>query len=66
MGDTFGSGTWHRPGETSRKCKDAQRGRTQREIQERASYDHEPQTGCGALFLLFVLAAAALLGVVLG
>ncbi|MGA5506865.1 hypothetical protein [Streptomyces umbrinus] len=64
MGDTFGSGTWHRPGEISRK--DPQRGRSKRELQDRASYDHEPQTGCGALFFLFVLAAAALLGVVLG
>ncbi|MFB6955483.1 hypothetical protein ACFCYB_00245 [Streptomyces sp. NPDC056309] len=64
MGDTFG-GTWHRPGETSRKCQDRQRGRSMRELQDTASFDHEPQTGCGALFLLFILAAAAALGLVL-
>lgn len=64
MGDTFG-GTWHRPGETSRKCKDRQRGRSLEEVRDRASFDHEPQTGCGALFLLAVLAIAAALGLAL-
>lgn len=56
MGDTFGNSTWHRPGEISRK--DPQRGRNQRELQERASYDNEPQLGCGAILLLCILAAA--------
>ena len=65
MGDTFGNGTWHRPGDTSRQCKDRQRGHSQRQLQDRASFDHEPQTGCGALFLLCILAAAAILGAVL-
>lgn len=65
MGDTFGNGTWHRPGDTSRKCKDRQRGRTQRELQDRASYDHEPQLGCGAMFLLCILAVAATIGMAL-
>lgn len=64
MGDTFG-GTWHRPGETSRQCKDRQRGHSKREVQDRASYDHEPQSGCGAMFLLIVLAIAAALGLAL-
>ena len=58
MGDTFG-GTWHRP-------KDTDRGHSLGDIRHRAALDNEPQTGCGALFLLLVLAAAALLGVVLG
>jgi hypothetical protein len=58
MGDTFG-GPWTRPDHSGR-------GRSQRDLQDRASYDNEPATGCGALFLLLVLAAAALLGVVLG
>lgn len=58
MGDTFG-GTWNRP-------NDDGRGRSKRELQDRASFDNQPQTGCGALFLLLVLAAAAVLGVVLG
>lgn len=65
MGDTFGSGTWHRPGETSRKCTDRQRGHSMRELQDRATFDHEPQTGCGALFLLLVIAAATVLGLAL-
>lgn len=61
MPDTFG-GTWNRPDHNGR-------GHSQRELQNRASFDNQPQTGCGALFLflLTVLAAAAgLLGVVLG
>jgi hypothetical protein len=64
MGDTFG-GTWHRPGETSRKCKDRQRGRSMRELQDRATFDHEPQTGCSAIFLLAVLAIATAIGLTL-
>lgn len=63
MGDTFGNSTWHRPGEISRK--DPQRGRNQRELQERASYDNEPQLGCGAIVLLGILAIAAALGIAL-
>jgi hypothetical protein len=63
MGDTFGNGTWHRPGEISRK--DRQQGRSMRELQDRASYDHEPQMGCGAIFLLCLLAVAAVLGLAL-
>lgn len=62
MGDTFG-GTWHRPGE--RKGRDPQRGRSMSEIQDRASYDNEPQTGCGAIFLLAILAVAAAIGLAL-
>ncbi|MGD1219969.1 hypothetical protein AB9Q10_16250 [Streptomyces krungchingensis] len=60
MGDTFG-GTWNRPDSSGR-------GRSQRELQDRASYDNEAQTGCGALFLLLlsILAAlAALIGTAL-
>jgi hypothetical protein len=64
MGDTF-NGTWHRPGDTSRKCTDRQRGHSMHELRDRASFDHEPQTGCGAVLLLSILAVAALLGAVL-
>lgn len=58
MGDTF-SGEWHRPGQTSRKCKDRQRGHSQRELQDRASYDNEPQVGCGAMLLVATVLTAA-------
>lgn len=57
MGDTFG-GEWHRP-------RSDGRARSKREAQDIASFDNAPQTGCGALFLLFILAAAAALGLVL-
>lgn len=63
MGDTFG-GTWNRPRDDRRK--DRQRGKSQRQLQDRAAFDNEAQTGCGTLFFLLVLAAAALVGVVLG
>jgi len=62
MPDTFG-GEWHRPRDT--KHRDRQRGHSQRQLQDRASFDNEPATGCGALFLLLLTvlaAAAALLG----
>lgn len=65
MGDTFSNSTWHRPGQTSRTCKDRQRGHSLHELQDHATYDHEPQTGCGALFLLCILAAATVLGLAL-
>ncbi|MFD3929725.1 hypothetical protein [Streptomyces sp. NPDC058614] len=58
MGDTFG-GIWNRPSHSNQ-------GHSQRQLQDRASYDNESQTGCGSLFLLFILAAIAVLGVVLG
>jgi hypothetical protein len=64
MGDTFG-GNWNRPGETSRQCKDRQRGHSQRQLQDRASFDNEPQLGCGAMFLLCILALAAAIGLAL-
>lgn len=57
MGDTFG-GMWNRPDQSGN-------GRSMRELQDRASFDNQPQTGCGAMFLLCILAAAALLGVAL-
>lgn len=57
MPDTFG-GEWHRP------RRDGV-GRSQRELQDRASYDNEPQSGCGGIFLLCVLAVTALVGMVL-
>lgn len=57
MGDTF-KGTWNRP-------KDPDRGRSKRELEDVASFDNAPQLGCGALFLLCVLALAAALGVAL-
>lgn len=59
MGDTFG-GIWNRPGE--RRGKDRQRGRTMRQLQDRAHNDNEPQLGCGAILLLCILALAAAIG----
>lgn len=58
MPDTFG-GEWHRPPSDGR-------GRSQRDLQDQASFDNEPQVGCGAMFLLCMLAVAAVLGAVLG
>ena len=49
MPNTFG-GTWNRP-------KDSQRGRSMRQVQNRASYDNEPEKDC--LSSLSVLATAA-------
>lgn len=57
MGDTFG-GEHHRP-------RSDGRGHSQRELQDRASFDNAPQLGCGAMFLLCVLAVAAALGIAL-
>jgi hypothetical protein len=57
MGDTFG-------GEHRRPRRDG-RGHSQRELQDRASFDNEPQVGCGALFLLCILAIAAAIGLAL-
>jgi len=54
MPDTF-SGEHHRP-------KRDGRGHSMRELQDRASFDNEPQVGCGALFLLCILAIAAAIG----
>jgi hypothetical protein len=49
------SGTWTRP-------RNDGRGRTQRELQNRASFDqHEPE-GCGGIFLILALLALAVLG----
>ena len=63
MGDTFG-GEWRRPRDDKRH--DRQSGHSQRQLQQdRASFDNEPQVGCGALFLLCILGVAALLGAVL-
>jgi hypothetical protein len=56
MGDTFG-GEHHRP-------SNPQRGRTMRQLQDQASYDNEPQLGCGAIFFVLVCAIAAVLGAV--
>lgn len=57
MPDTFG-GEWHRPRHDGR-------GHSQRELQDRASFDNEAQTSCGALLLFLLLAAAAALGLAL-
>ncbi|MFM9616826.1 hypothetical protein ACKI14_02550 [Streptomyces turgidiscabies] len=62
MGDTFG-GQWNRPGENNRKVKDRQQGKSQRQLQDRAGFDHEPQLGCGAMFLLCIAILAAVLGI---
>lgn len=54
MGDTFG-GTWNRPKNPDR----AGAGR-RRQLQDRASYDNEPQNDClSSLFLLSILATTA-------
>ncbi|MEU6496410.1 hypothetical protein ABZ890_39540 [Streptomyces sp. NPDC046984] len=54
MGDTFG-GEWHRPRNDRRH--DRQRGHSMPELQDRASYDHQPANDCAsALLLLTVLA----------
>ncbi|MGW2933962.1 hypothetical protein ACWDA7_19405 [Streptomyces sp. NPDC001156] len=56
MPDTFG-GEWHRP-------RGDGRGHSQRELQDRASYDNAPQTDCAsALFCLTVLATAVVASV---
>jgi hypothetical protein len=57
MPDTFG-GTWNRPGSSDR-------GRSMREVRDRAGFDNEPQTGCGATLLLCILAVAAVIGAVI-
>jgi hypothetical protein len=59
MGDTFG-GEYRRPRNT--KHHDRQRGHSQRQLQDRASFDNEPQLGCSAMFLMCVLAIAAAVG----
>jgi hypothetical protein len=46
-----------------RSPKSPQQGRNQRELGERASFDNESATGCGALFLMLVSVAAILAGV---
>ncbi len=58
MGDTFG-------GEHHRLGKNHQRGHSQRELQDQASFDNVPQLGCGAMFLLCILAIAAAIGLAL-
>jgi len=65
MPDTF-KGEWHRP--RNSKHHDRQSGHSQRQLQDRASFDNEPATGCGALFLLLLAAlatAAAAIGLAL-
>ncbi|QDN57364.1 hypothetical protein [Streptomyces sp. S1D4-20] len=62
MPDTFG-GEWNRPRDS--KHHDRQRGHSQRELQDRAGFDNEAQTGCGALLMLCVLVVAAVLGLAL-
>lgn len=62
MPDTFG-GEWHRPRKDRRKDRD--RGDSLEEVRERASFDNESQLGCGAIFLLCILAVAAVLGIAL-
>lgn len=65
MGDTFG-GVWNRPGSNG---TDRRRHNSRGAVQYLASYDNEPQTGCGSIFLIamtILAALAGLLGVVLG
>ena len=49
------AGTHHRP-------RRPERGHSQQELRDRASFDNEPATGCGAMFLLLVTVAAILAG----
>lgn len=61
MGDTFG-GPWNRPDHSGR-------GRNQRELQDRASFDNAPQTsyaGCLLIVMTVLAVIAAALGVALG
>lgn len=61
MGDTFG-GTWNRPTHNGR-------GKSFEELEDRASYDNQPQTsyaGCFVIAMTALAAIAAALGVVLG
>lgn len=65
MGNTFG-GEHHRPGE--RRGNDRQRSNSRRQLQDWASFDHEPATGPGCLLIacLTILGAlAAVLGAAL-
>lgn len=62
MGNTFG-GEHHRPRDDKRH--DRQRGHSRRQVEDRASFDNEPQLGCGAIFFLCILAVAAALGLAL-
>lgn len=58
MGDTFG-GEHHRP-------RNPQRGHSQRQLQDRASFDNEPQVGYGGCLLIaLILAIAATAGLAL-
>lgn len=60
MGDTFG-------GEHRRPRRDG-RGHSQRELQDRASFDNAPQTsygGCLLIACMVILAAASALGLTL-
>lgn len=60
MGNTFG-GEHHRPRDD--KHRDRQRGHSQRELQDVASYDNEPVGYSGCLLIALILAAiAAVLG----
>lgn len=65
MPNTFG-GTWHRPGEA--RGNDRQRANSRRQLENWASYDHEPQTsysGCLLIALTILTALAAALGIAL-
>lgn len=55
---TFG-GTWHRPPSDGR-------GHSRRALQDRASFDNQPQTGCAGCFLIACLTILAALATVLG
>lgn len=46
-----------------RSPRDPSNGRSMRELQDRASFDNESATGCGALFLLLVSVLSVLAGV---
>ncbi|MFE9127070.1 hypothetical protein ACFYOF_16895 [Streptomyces sp. NPDC007148] len=52
MPDTFG-GEWHRP--RSDRHHDRQRGRSMREVQDRASYDNQPASDCSSTLLFLTV-----------
>jgi hypothetical protein len=51
MPNTFG-GEWHRP-------RDDGRGRSRRELENRASFDNQPATGCSGCLLIATICITA-------
>ncbi|MEU7962384.1 hypothetical protein AB0D09_02775 [Streptomyces sp. NPDC049097] len=58
MPDTFG-GEWHRP-------RSDGRGRSMREVQDRASYDNQPANDCASTLLLLTILTTTAVATVRG